>query len=424
MAQELTEKRGNIYSDRPSLPMFDLLGWKDTLITMPYGDQFRKHRRMMNSVLSEKAVDSFRHIQSKSALLFIKLLTSEPEVDLERHISCYTAATIMKIAYGHDVESLEDPIVKLSLEALTKTLEFGTVSTTVVDFVPALAHIPAWFPFAGFKRRALALREKVERSQSLPYKTVQQKMRDGDAPDCFVTRNIYDCGGLDSLTQQDEKDIQGAAAALYTAAEETTLAVVHAFFLAMLLNPDVYRRAQEEMENVVGYDRLPDPDDMTSLPYLDAVMRELYRWTAPTSINAPHKTKEDDIYRGYFIPKGTNVIVNNFGLLRACPDPDLFLPQRFLDGTNLGKVPTNPRDIVFGFGRRRCPGWHFADRSVWVAAAYITALFDILPEIDESGCEVIPPMAFGTSNVRHPKPFKCRITPRKDRKQLLEEILR
>ncbi|CAA7270592.1 unnamed protein product [Cyclocybe aegerita] len=423
MAQELTEKRGAIYSDRPALPMFELLGWKDTLITMPYGNQFRKHRRMMNAVLSEKAVDSFGPVQANSAILLVKLLASDAGKDLEVHISTYTASTIMKIAYGHDVKSLEDPIVKMSLEALTKTLEFGTVSTTILDFIPALKHLPTWAPGAGFKRRALALRGKVELSQSLPYEQVKQQIRNGTAPECFVTTNIQDCGGLDNLTPQDESDIQGAAAALYTAAEETTLAVVHSFFLAMLLNPKVYKAAQEEMEQVIGVDRLPNPDDMSSLPYLDAVMRELYRWTAPTSINAPHRVKEDDVYQGYYIPKGANVIVNNFGLLQACPEPERFLPERFLEGTKLGSVPTNPRDVVFGFGRRRCPGWHFADRSVWVAVAHVTALFDIIPEVDEKGQKIIPPQEFGTSNVRHPKHFPCRVVPRADRKKLLEKVL-
>ncbi|EEB92469.1 hypothetical protein MPER_09013 [Moniliophthora perniciosa FA553] len=144
MAQELTEKRGNIY----------MLGW-NTVFTMPYGPQFRKHRRMMQTVLSEKAVDSFRHMQAKSAMLFVKLLVSDAAEDLQRHIKRYAAATMMKVAYDHDVDSLEDPIVKLSLEAATETLELGTVSTTIVDYIPALGHLPAWFPFAGLKRRAI-----------------------------------------------------------------------------------------------------------------------------------------------------------------------------------------------------------------------------------------------------------------------------
>ncbi|KAJ3511000.1 hypothetical protein NLJ89_g4353 [Agrocybe chaxingu] len=422
MAQELTEKRGAIYSDRPSLPMFDLLGWKDTLITMPYGTQFRKHRRMMNAVLSEKAVDSFGPVQANSALLLVKLLASDSGKDLEKHISTYTASTIMKIAYGRDVDSLEDPIVKMSLEALTKTLEFGTVSTTILDFIPALKHLPTWAPGAGFKRRALALRGKVELSQSLPYDQVKEQIVSFFKLIISFERRTDggDCGGLDNLTPQDESDIQGAAAALYTAAEETTLAVVHSFFLAMLLNPDVYKAAQDEMEHVVGVDRLPNPDDMS--------------WTAPTSINAPHRVKEDDVYQGYYIPKGSNVIVNNlyvnlgtvhylYGLLQACPEPERFLPERFLEGTKLGSVPTNPRDVVFGFGRRRCPGWHFADRSVWVAVAHVTALFDIVPEVDEKGQKIIPPQEFGTSNVRHPKHFPCRVVPREDRKKLLAKVM-
>ncbi len=42
-------------------------------------------------------------------------------------------------------------------------------------------------------------------------------------------------------------------------------------------------------------------------------------------------------------------------MLRACPDPDSFLPERYIDNISLGEVPADPRDLVFGFGRRQVP---------------------------------------------------------------------
>jgi cytochrome P450 len=99
------------------------------------------------------------------------------------------------------------------------------------------------------------------------------------------------------------------------------------FFLMLATHPEVQKRAQKEIDEVVGLERLPDFDDRPQLVYLEAVLREIFRWqqTLPLgkikyfvdiyvltnvhqSIGLPHATTEDDVYDGYFIPKGTVVI--------------------------------------------------------------------------------------------------------------------
>lgn len=87
-------------------------------------------------------------------------------------------------------------------------------------------------------------------------------------------------------------------------------------------------------------------------------------------------------------------------MLNACPRSEQFIPDRFIDGTDLGDVPPDPRDIVFGFGRRRCPGLHVADNSVWTAVAQMLFMFDFLPEIVD-GKEVLPPQEFGIEMARY-----------------------
>ncbi len=78
----------------------------------------------------------------------------------------------------------------------------------------------------------------------------------------------------------------------------------------MALYPDVQKKAQAELDKVVGSRRLPDFTDRQSLPYINALVKELTRWhiVAPTAI--PHATIQDDEFNGYFIPKGSVVIVN------------------------------------------------------------------------------------------------------------------
>ena len=76
------------------------------------------------------------------------------------------------------------------------------------------------------------------------------------------------------------------------------------FYLAMRQHPEVQLKAYEEIQRVVGSHRLPDYEDRPSLPYVEAVYREVMRWMPVTPIGVPHCATSDDVYNGYFIPKG------------------------------------------------------------------------------------------------------------------------
>ena len=112
----------------------------------------------------------------------------------------------------------------------------------------------------------------------------------------------------------------------------------------MILYPEVLKRAQEELDRVVGKDTLPSFEDQENLPYINAIFLECLRygwifiiayhtltsksweivlplgisWQKLTSINSdssaglPHALERDDIYNGYFIPKGTVVYPNQW----------------------------------------------------------------------------------------------------------------
>jgi cytochrome P450 len=76
------------------------------------------------------------------------------------------------------------------------------------------------------------------------------------------------------------------------------------FFMAMALHPAVQKRIQDEIDRVVGTDRLPTFEDRPSLPLVDAVVREILRWRPVVPLAIPHTAIKDDVYKGYFIPKG------------------------------------------------------------------------------------------------------------------------
>ena len=89
-----------------------------------------------------------------------------------------------------------------------------------------------------------------------------------------------------------------------------------AFMLAMSVYPDVQRKAQAELDAVVGHDRLPTFQDRDRLPYINAICNEALRWMPVGPLGVPHRLIQDDEYNGYLLPKDTIFIVNLW-----CVDP-------------------------------------------------------------------------------------------------------
>ena len=115
------------------------------------------------------------------------------------------------------------------------------------------------------------------------------------------------------------------------------------------------QKAQEELDRVVGENRLPDFSDRDNLPYINALTREIFRWNPPLPICLPNRVTQDDVYRGYFIPAGATVVQNVWAIFRdpnLYPEPETFDPNRFLKNGKIDPLVFNPEDRVFGTGRR------------------------------------------------------------------------
>ena len=109
-----------------------------------------------------------------------------------------------------------------------------------------------------------------------------------------------------------------------------TSSAIQSFFLAATLHPEVVRLAQQQLDEVLGRERLPDSTDMPRLPYISAIAKEVLRWRPPTPIGAssynfalcmglarlasgtPNRLMEDDVYNGQFIPAGTTIMDNTW----------------------------------------------------------------------------------------------------------------
>ena len=164
----------------------------------------------------------------------------------------------------------------------------------------------------------------------------------------------------------------------------------------MVTHPGVQKRAQDELDAVVGHSRTPTFADAPNLPYIQALVKESLRWRPVLPLGVPHATTEDDWYEGMFIPKGTICLAN---LWQCHRDPSFFgkdaasfNPERFLDG-NGGLIPgpVETRDdghCTYGFGRRSCVGKHAANDSLFITMATVLWAVRLERPRDESGKEL------------------------------------
>jgi len=177
--------------------------------------------------------------------------------------------------------------------------------------------------------------------------------------------------------------------------------------------PEVQRKAQSEIDKVIGNDRLPTLSDREQLPYINALCLEVLRWQPVAPLGLPHRLIQDDVHAGYFLPEGTIVIPNIWNFLhdpQTYTDPFQFNPERFLSAGN--KDPEkDPRQVVFGFGRRICPGMHLAEASLFLSCAMTLAVFNI-GSGKNTGAIMDPNLEYSTGTISHPPPFDCSLHPR------------
>ncbi|HEV7738149.1 MAG TPA: cytochrome P450 [Chlamydiales bacterium] len=144
------------------------------------------------------------------------------------------------------------------------------------------------------------------------------------------------------------------------ATTDTSVGMIHAFLLQMVLYPNIQHRAQAELDTLTHPPsspsfRLPTFDDRTKLPYIEGLLKEAIRWNPTVATGAPHGTTQEDTYRGWRIPKGAIVFPNAWGMLRddkVYRDPYVFDPDRFV-GSPGRPAERDPGGAgAFGFGRR------------------------------------------------------------------------
>ncbi|PIA93709.1 O-methylsterigmatocystin oxidoreductase [Cercospora beticola] len=429
MANDLLRERGEFYSSRESLPMASQLlsdGYK--ALFLPYGEKWRRVRKLQHHVTQVNAANSYQPLQQHESARMVNDLVSNPG-EYKTLFRRYASALILRLTYGIEVQTGNEDIVRLVYENQLNVERVSAPGQYLVDVLPILMWLPTWL--APFKQEAKAHRTREVNLFSSLVKGVEQDIEAGKAGPSF-TRTW-----LENKEKWALEDLQGiyVLGGLYSAAASTTASLATSWLLMMVLHPEWFQKLQAQIDEVVGPDRLPRYDDLPNLPLLRAVAKEVARMRPVTAGGIAHKSTQDDTYNGYFIPKGSIIHPNLWAIHhdpQLYPDPFTFNPDRWLSPDfpttykePLTKYPNMNNFSVFGFGRRLCPGGHIAERSIYILSARMAWACNIEKATDpKTGAPITPPeynYVKALNTEPHPFPFQLECRSEKHREVLQRE---
>ncbi|CZR65709.1 related to cytochrome P450 CYP2 subfamily [Phialocephala subalpina] len=387
-ANDLLNKRSNIYSSRPRMVMAgECLGHGMLTLLMPYGPRWRAHQRLQMSCLSKQVSTTYYELQEMES----------------KHLFGFS------LAYGKRLTDIHEPDLKELDIIVENTLTTLIPGAWVVDTLPFLNILPKWL--ASWKKYA----DRLHNFESAVYLK--------NSANAIASSSWNWCKQVESLANgaMSHEELAYDIGIMYEVSSDTTTIAFEVFTLAALLHPNAVQKAQAELDRVVGLDRLPNFGDKNNLPYIHAFANEVLRWRPVAAGGVPHAVTEDDEYMGYHIPKGATVIANHWAICQdesVYDSPELFNPDRWIENPNLPLA-------TFGHGRRTCFGQHVARNSMFIIIARLLWAFDIDYSFEEkSGHKVrlIPdPMAMTQGFNSKPMPFKANFKPRSPH---MEDVVR
>ncbi|RFU75124.1 hypothetical protein TARUN_7126 [Trichoderma arundinaceum] len=426
VAAELLDKTSLKISSRPQFHFANMCGYDNMMTLMDYTDLFRRHRKFIHQQLGTKAlVSRFNNVQDLESKRYLMRVMKNPG-NLFQHIRTEAGAIILKIIYDYTIEpSGFDPLVRLIEDVMTNFSHVMIPFTWMVDIFPALKYLPDWFPGTGFKKTAREWKAITEASAYIPYDFVKKQMNKGTYQPSYVSELVeaYGTGNAMEIDDESKEVIAWTAEMIFAGASDTTVSTLMAFVMAMILYPNVQQRAQEEIDRVVGPDRLPGFEDRINLPYVNALIKEMLRWYPIVPVTTAHKSDSEVFLRGYRIPKGSYALVNVWWLThdpKTYPDPMVLDPDRFLE-------PRNEPDPagIFGYGRRACPGRLFAQENLFITISRTLAAFKISNAVDGSGKPIDVHVRHTPGLIDHPEEFPYSIVPRNEKyAEMIQELER
>lgn len=412
--RDFMDKRSSSTAHRPPMKIVDLVtdGCHPALTDGPV---WKNMRKAMQLFLTREACARHLTVQRAECIQLMYDTLKQPE-GLLVHIKRQTISIILSTVFGVRSPRFENSIASQFVEGNSlweRILEPG--ATPPLDLLPILQYIPEFL--APWKA---GCREIRNRQQNLYFglrDMCAKRMKDGRRNGCFLEDiiDLQEKWGIDSAT------VGYIGGGCLEGGSGNTSSFLQTAMLLLACHPHVQEKAQKELDDVIGKDRLPSSEDYEKLPYVRAIIRETFRFFPPVPLGLPHSSTTDETVEGFYIPKGSIIFMNYYGIYH---DPDLFdlperfIPERFLTsefGTKQGVDATGLRhDLHFGSGRRICPGIVFAMQSIEMNIMSLLWAFNLKIATDTPRDAEIPIQFndFTPGIASGPKPFACDVHPR------------
>ncbi|KAM6162466.1 cytochrome P450 2D17-like isoform 2-T2 [Erethizon dorsatum] len=356
-AREVLVNHSEDTADRPPMPINEHLGFgprSKGVIFAPYGPTWREQRRfsvstLRNFGLGKKSLEQW--VTEEASCLCAAFATQDgrpfsPNALLNKAVCNVIASLIYARRFEYD-----DPLLGRILNVLEETMKEGLELTAqVLNAFPVLLRIPgvAGKVFPAQKAFLALIDELVTEHRA----TLDLSQPPRDLTDAF----LCEAKGSPESSFSDE-NLRLVVGDLFTAGMVTTSTTLAWALLLMILHPDVQRRVQQEIDEVIGQGRRPEMGDQARMPFTNAVIHEVQRFGDIIPMNLPHMASRDIEVQGFLIPKGTGLVVNLSSVLKdetVWEMPFRFHPEHFLDAE--GHFVKHEAFMPFSAGRRACLG--------------------------------------------------------------------
>ncbi|KAF2459481.1 cytochrome P450 [Lineolata rhizophorae] len=387
---DLLDKRANIYSSRPHfVVMGDMMNQSEAnQVCQVYGDRWRLHRRLTHTAVGTQVVKKHRDAQANESKVLALHLMEDPD-NFELAVERYSTSVVSMLGWGRRIDKINDPVGQVAL-AFMEGVDFVVPGLYIMEAIPWLAKLPGWlYPLPSKILSGTKLMQKYFTALSREGATAQE--------DNFSKRLIA-AQNEDGLK---DEDVACLTANLIGGGVDTTSSSILTFILAMCVFPEAQNKAHEELDSVVGRERSPNWSDEDNLPYIKAAISEALRWRTDTSITG-------NMWAIHRHP-------------REFPEPDVYRPERFLNGLER-PYPNKKGHNAFGWGRRQCSGQPLAEQGLYITISRLLWAFEIRPGLDDMGNEEpLDIFAYTKSENMRPEKFKARFIPRSEK---IAELIR
>ncbi|XP_011029060.1 PREDICTED: cytochrome P450 81D11-like [Populus euphratica] len=377
IAEECFTKNDVVFANRPRLLIAKHLAYNSTsLAWAPYGDHWRNLRRIVSiEVLSAYRLQmlSAIRLEEVKSMICVLFRNQKHTVDMKTVFFELTLNIMMRMIagkryYGENVSDMEEAKKFRAIHAETFLIGGKTI---IGDYIP-------WIKSKKMEKRMIECH--IKRDSFMQYLIEEQRRKILES-DCCGEKKKNLIQVLLSLQETEpeyytDDIIKGIVLVLLLAGTDTSSTTME-WALSLLLNhPEVLEKAQREIDEHIGHDRLMDEADLAQLPYLRSILNETLRMYPPAPLLVPHESSEECLVGGFRIPRGTMLSVNMWAIQndpKIWPDPTKFRPERFDN-------PEGGRDefklMPFGHGRRSCPGEGLALRVVGLALGSLLQCFE------------------------------------------------